>query len=210
MRGIAGPPVLVALPALALLALAGAAAAQPSPPGVHVIGVYRGDFSGPTSTHFEGTGQVTLHLILSGLERPECGVAGWGLSLVLDGFGDAVTLVGAALQGQGAINLYESPDFLVGLAPPYLQPGPFGTCLLATLDWMVTSTAPTYLRITANRQSPIETWAPEFFTGCDLGEVLTLHPSSGSPSLPVFGFNTGPLTIPADGRTWGEVKGLYR
>jgi len=86
--------------------------------------------------------------------------------------------------------------------------------LLLTYTLMVVDLDPKFLFLQPTTNQPtngilIVDEEERFRPGCDnRNDLQDLYPSSGDPSLPVFGINA--TVVATDARSWGDVKALYR
>ncbi len=109
-------------------------------------------------------------------------IAGWELGVAVD-HPEAWLFLSAMIWGQGPINLFVAPEFMVGLGVPY-APDPDGVLHLADLTYFVINTTRTDFFL-----HPIEYASVEgqivYADGADVGNLVQMTPISGSFDLPV-------------------------
>ena len=200
MNKVLLPVVLVSL----LLPMTGAAL---PPPGENLVGLYTADDGTGFANLNCDLGQREIYLLMTGCAEPG-GISGWELRVNLP---DHVLVLYWQIHGQYCSDP-TPPDLAIGLAIPFPQTD---VILLLTMAVLVQDTTPGFVFL-----GPVS-WPSIpgemcFAAGDNPGNLQPLIPSSGDHSLPVFGFNTGPLphldrpTIPNQCRTWGAVKVLYK
>lgn len=179
-------------------------------PAANALGIYtQADGGGYANRPATSGSQFVAYLVLARCSSA-AGVQGWECRIDLP---PQVLALNWQFAGNG-LNIGRPPEFAVGLARP-LPVMPSGNVLLATGTFFVSSTTPAYFHL-----GPVERASRPgsmvFIPGDLLGTFVPMAWSSGDQTWPVFGVNTGPLphinggTIATEGRSWGEVRSLYR
>lgn len=186
-----------------VLAAAGGAPAQVDP-GPDGVGLYY-DLEATEYCLQSEANSVELHLIVTGCSRPD-GIHGWSCTIDWAAEG-TIFLYDSYLAGDGAINIYEGPDFSVGIPVPL----PWSPAIrLATLEFVVIPPGCTEFFVQPCSQD-LYAIRPEFVPGDEPNLTLPLYSSSGAPWGPVALLNCPDCyVVPAEGATFGELKSLYR
>ena len=171
-----------------------------------VLGIYTEPGDDGRATLDLVAGSATVHLIASDLTCP-WGIGGWECHLVGDWEANPdIFFAGLVLRGE-AINISAFPDFAVGLGRP-MFPDENEQVVLAEISFVFFSQQVMELFLSpADRPSlpGLMCYAPTNAPGY----LIPFTWSSVNGSLPVFGFNTGPIQ-PQAASSWGCVKALYR
>lgn len=195
--------VAVALATLALTPVVGMA--QIGVQGTDVFGIYTALDNTALANMNATPGTQVVYMVVTNASAQQ-GVWGYEMLLTFEPAG-ILTLINTEYAGQ-AINVATPPEYSVGLASPL----PWARDIrLATLTFFVAAATPATIKV---GPTTIPSRPDEFVyvDGGNVGNLISLIPSSGDQANPIFGFNTGPLDPPVanDANSWGGVKNLYR
>jgi len=203
-----------AIASLSLLLVPGSSIAEPTHP--NEVGLYMNeDGTGATGTYVIGA-PVTVYLVLTKPSDVENGNApyptinAFECMLTFSPFPTTGLFYMGATLPPGSINVgyqnYSSHgevEFIVGI--PYDVPVTDESVVLATLLFLNMASTPTYVTL-----SPVD-WPSipgQMAFQSVQGDLMVMHPISGSHEAPVFIFNGEAVAVETE--SFGSVKALFR
>lgn len=199
--------VASALAALSLLAPNAGFAA-----GAHnQLGMYTdmdaGDFTGTSVTAGSGT-QVVAYLVLTNCydevaDAPVNSILAFECSVIVP----SNLFMGTTSLAPTGVNLVTPPLYSVGFVEAPTATGPNNAMLLATFTFFTTSSDPAEIFL-GLMDPPSIPGTMAIADAADVGNLISIYPSSGDFANPVFGINSG--VIATENESWGGVKALFR
>ena len=185
---------------LSLVAAGAQAQLDPDPDG---IGLYA-DMEGMVNSVNQDEGPLVVHLLLTGCSD-EAGLAAWEAGIAYDG---DLEYVGYSMPS-GCFLVTPFPDLVLGVDNSIFTQQP--VLHLITLLFNVTGPEEGNIYVTpvsffggsGSMGNYLPVYAPPS------GEMVAMHPSSGSVDLPVFRVN-GEAPVATTAATMDEIKALYR